>query len=1089
MGILFWGWDHELSNIASWLTELGLEKYTATFEDAEIDIDTLQHLTEADLKELGLPLGPRRKISQSIQHNLPVGTVPVQSLTDAEEFVAQPAVVSSTPSSEAERRHLTVMFVDLVGSTEMATKMDPEDMRTVITNYQNIIAGIVSRFDGFVAKFMGDGVLCYFGWPKAGEDDAERAVRAGLAMIEAVKGLVGLDSIPLSSRVGLATGVVIVGDLIGSGATQEAAVVGETPNLAARLQAIAQPDQLVLPQVTQKILGDIFELEPMGKHQLKGLTEPVEAYVVVGEIARESRFAARKLGELTPIVGRQQELNLIRERWAKAKVGSGQMIVVTGEAGIGKSRITQAAIDGIATDEHLRITFQCSPYHADSAFYPIIQQMNLVTGINADDNTESKLDKLEQFLDKDIEFAPLMASLLGIDAQDRYASLDLTPAQIRAQTMHALVNLLKNRAKPSPLLVVFEDLHWIDPTTLEFLDLVLDKILGSSILFLATARPTFEHGFGGHPIVTRTALNRLDEEQTLAIIEKITGGKELPEEVLEIIISRTDGVPLFVEELTKAVLETGVLVEEGDALVLSGALDTLAIPNTLHDSLMARLDRLQPIKEVAQAAACIGREFPHQLLAKISPLSDLELESALAGLISAELVYRRGLPPEATYLFKHALVRDAAYESLLKQRRRKYHSLILDRLADDAKNSPELLAFHATQAGLTGKAVDLWSLAGSQAQSQPAYAEAISHIRSALDVVQPLLTQLDWRRKELLLLVQLAQIYVAKEGYQSSEAQEAFAKALERIDIAENAEIRVAIYYGTWIAPYIGGELYKSLELSTKLVAEMKDELEPVPRLISHRMRAATLIAMGRSTEALDDLDIAYEKYLSADLTDFSSKFAQDPGVQIWCYQLLALWLAGDEEEALKRAEQALQRSHEIKHANTFCYAALHVVTLAIWQQDSLRIRSINQELRALATEHDMVLWKTFCDIHDAIADCMDDQPGAHQNLEYALAAYKESGCGLWLTFYLAEAAKHLLRINDIVAATEAIGRALSQAHQSGETWALAEIHGVEAQILAANGDPEQATIALDKASSIAESQQAPLLEARIQTLRQQLKL
>ncbi len=1077
-----------MSDIAKWLRALGLEKYTTAFEDAEIDFDTLQHLTEEDLRELGLPLGPRRKIAQSIQQNVAPNIPTIQPQAEVPEIAPQPEPAPSGSSAEAERRHLTVMFVDLVGSTEMATKIDPEDMRTVITNYQNTIAGIVTRYEGFVAKFMGDGVLCYFGWPRAGEDDAERAVRAGLAMIEAVEDMTGPDGVPLSSRVGIATGVVIVGDLIGSGATQEAAVVGETPNLAARLQAIARPNQLVLPQVTQKILGDIFELEPIGKHQLKGLADPVEAYVVIGEIARESRFAARQLGELTPIVGREQELNLIHERWAKAKAGSGQMIVVTGEAGIGKSRITQAAIDAIANDEHLRITFQCSPYHADSAFYPIIQQMNLVTGIDSSDSVETKLNKLEQFLDKDVEIAPLMASLLGIEAQDRYPPLDLTPAQIRAQTMHALVNLLKNRSEPSPLLVVFEDLHWIDPTTLEFLDLFLDNIVNNSIFFLATARPTFEHGFGGHPIVSRTALNRLGEEQTLSIIKKTTGGKELPKEVLQIIINRTDGVPLFVEELTKAVLETGVLVEEGGAFVLSGALDTLAIPNTLHDSLMARLDRLQPIKEVAQAAACIGREFSHQLLAKISPLSDAELESALAGLISAELVYRRGLPPEATYLFKHALVRDAAYESLLKERRRKYHGLILDVLADDAKNAPELLAFHATQTDQTGRAVDLWSLAGSQAQAQPAYAEAISHIRSALDVMQPLLNQLEWRHKELRLLVQLAQIYVAKEGYQSSEAKEAFEKALQRIDIAENAELRVAIYYGTWIGPYIGGELYKSLDLSTKLVAEMKNESEPIPRLISHRMRAATLISMGKSTEALEDLNIAYEKYLSADLTDFSSKFAQDPGVQIWCYQLLALWMTGDEAEASKVADQALQRSREINHANTFCYAALHVVTLAIWQQDSDRVRSINEELRTLATEHDMVLWKTFSDIHNAIADCMEDQPDAHKNLVHALADYKESGCGLWLTFYLAEAAKHLLRINDLDAATETIGNAVNQALQSGETWALAEIHRVEAEIYMANDNLEEANVVLKMALSIAEAQQAPLLETRIRTLQQKMK-
>ncbi len=1072
-----------LSEISRWLTQLSLKKYAAAFDKAEIDLETLPFLTDDDLSELGLPLGPRRKVLSAVQQtDITIAKQSEKTIAPAPSTPPQ-EVVPPTSSSDAERRHLTVMFVDLVGSTEMTAKIDPEDMRTVITNYQNTIAGIVARFEGFVAKFMGDGVLCYFGWPRANEDDAERAVRAGLAMIDAVKAMPGPGDVPLATRVGIATGVVIVGDLIGSGATQEAAVVGETPNLAARLLGIARPNQLVLPRATQKILGDIFELDPIGAHKLKGLAKPVDAYVVVGEQAKESRFAARQVGALTPIIGREQELNLVRECWTKAKTGSGQMIVVNGEAGIGKSRITQAAIDAIAVDDHNRITFQCSPYHIDSAFYPIIQQMNLASGIGSSDDSNTRLDKLEHLFGASLEGVLFLASLLGIDAADRYDPHNLTPSQLRTQIMHALVNLLMSQAKSKPLLIVFEDLHWIDPTTLEFIDLVLDAIANRPVLILSTARPAFEHGFGGHPIVTRFSLNRLGKEQILSIVDKLTGGKVMPEEVLQIIVSRTDGVPLFVEELTKAILETGVLKTQGDSLVLSGSLDTLAIPNTLHDSLMARLDRLQPIKEVAQVAACIGREFSHQLLMKISPLSEIELENALIGLIKAELVYRRGVPPEATYLFKHALVRDAAYESLLKERRRKFHKRILSVLIDDPETPPELSAFHASQAGLVDRAVELWSEAGSLAQAQPAYAEAINHIKSALEEIHPLLVEMNWRQKELHLLVRLAQIYVAKEGYQSKEASEAFAKALERIDVADSAELRVAIYYGTWIAPYIGCKLYKGLELANKLVENMEDEPETIPRLISHRMRAATLISMGRSVEALKDLDLAYKLYLSSELDDFSSKFAQDPGVQIWSYQLLAFWMIGDYEKAVQIAEKALSRSRKLQHANTFCYAGLHAVTLAIWMQDSARIRSINKEMEALAIEYDMVLWKTFCAVQDAVADCIEDKPNAAQKLSVALDQYRGSGCGLWITLYLAEMAKHQLRCGDIEGAGNTVASAMKTAEESGETWALAELYRVLGEVNEAMGNTDQARTNIQKAGSIAQAQQAPILATRAECL------
>jgi class 3 adenylate cyclase/ABC-type transport system involved in cytochrome c biogenesis ATPase subunit len=557
-----------LSDIGNWLTELGLEKYTLAFSVAEIYFETLPDLTEDDLKEVGLPVGPRRKAWSAIQQLGATGSTSHEAPTGAAPTKTSPS--NTTSHSDAERRHLTVMFVDLVGSTEMATRIDAEDMREVINSYQNTVAAIVGRFEGFVAKFMGDGVLCYFGWPRANEDDAERAVHTGLLIIDTVKKMTEADGTPLATRIGIATGVVIVGDMIGSGATQEAAVVGETPNLAARLQAVAEPNQLMLPKETKRLLGTTYKLRSIGDQKLKGISGAMEAFVVEGESVVESRFAAQQSGTLTPIVGRDREIELVLERWALARSGKGQLLIVSGEAGIGKSRITRAVIDEIGRDNHIRMTYQCSPYHADSALYPVIQQMSFAAGITQADTPDERLDKLEALLGADNNALKLVAPLMELDGEGRYGKLDLTPAQQRAQTMQALTGLFVEQAKDRPLLLVYEDLHWIDPTSLELLDLLLNAIADQQIMILSTARPTFEYGFGGHPIVTRFALNRLGKDQIGAIVSKLTDGKALPNEIMEIIASRTDGVPLFIEELTKTILESNALKEDRDRLVLDG---------------------------------------------------------------------------------------------------------------------------------------------------------------------------------------------------------------------------------------------------------------------------------------------------------------------------------------------------------------------------------------------------------------------------------------------------------------------------------------------------------------------------------------
>lgn len=1059
-----------MADIANWLAGLGLEKYVNVFTEAEIDRQALPHLTEDDLKELGLPLGPRRKVLGAIAELGSNSGIPAPA----------PAALP-TPSSDAERRHLTVMFVDLVGSTEMATKLDAEDMRGVITDYQNTVAGVVTRFDGFTAKFMGDGVLCYFGWPRANEDDAERAVRAGLEIISGVQRTSGPDGTALASRVGIATGVVIVGDLIGAGATQEAAVVGETPNLAARLQGLARPNQLVLPQETRALLGAVFELEPLGAHALKGIGQPVEAFAVIGESDKASRFESRQLGALTPIVGRERETELMLERWATARSGSGQMIVVSGEAGIGKSRITRAVIDAIARDDHARITFQCSPYHSDSALHPIIQQMTRAACFEIADDGAARLDKLEKLPGVELESAALLAALLGLDGARRYGVLDLSPAQQRARTLRALVQLLVRQAVAQPLLVVFEDLHWVDPTSLELLDLALDAIADSRVLILGTARPTFEHGFGGHPIVTRFALNRLGREQIAAIVLKLTGGRPLPEAVMAIIASRTDGVPLFVEELTRTVLDTGVLRELDGELVLAGPLNTLAIPTTLHDSLMARLDRLQPIKEVAQMAACIGREFDYQLLAGISPLSDSELGAALDGLIKAELVYRRGLPPEATYLFKHALVRDAAYGSLLKERRRAIHGRILLALEGAADTAPEVLAHHAEAAGLTDHAIDLWEAASKAAIARPAYDESISHLERAIALIAPRIEAAERTALEraLGLQVQLGVACMARKGWGAQETKTAFERALVLADLVGETPLRFSILYGLMTGRYLRAEHAEAVRHGEAFVQLAENAPEAAPAVVANRAFGITLFLVGRFSEAQRYFDRAFALYDPAKHKGMEKQYGQDLGVGSNCFIALNVALLGETQRAKQHVRVAERYAMDSGHAGSICYMHMALIFNALLMCDETEMERHTNALALMATEHNLVWYHHLVSVAQGlIAAGKRDLAGIKKYLK-ADAIIVATKSTMIVPWFRIEAGRRALVLGLREEAHNLCAVAQEMMDESGEFLALSDLHRLKGALALDAGDEQGAETHLQKAIEVARDQGSKLWELR----------
>ncbi len=659
---------------------------------------------------------------------------------------SQPAAGASVdpdplPRQEAERRHLTILFCDLVGSTALSERLDPEDLREVIGRFQDACAGVIKDFGGYVARLMGDGMLVYFGYPQAQEDAPERAVRAGLGIVERVASLKAPDGVKLEVRVGVATGLVVVGDLVGEDAASERAVVGETPNLAARLQGLAAPNTVVVAPLTEKPLRGLFAFEDLGEHRLKGLTEPVRAYRALHAAATESRFEAYRGASLTPLVGRTEEITFLAERWSRARDGDGQVVTLSGEAGIGKSRILEAVRELVSSQDGAAIHFQCSPHHQSTALYPFTDYLSREVEPRSGGGAAAMLDGLEELAlssgQDESEAAALFAQLLALPTQDRYPTVDEDAQQLRNRTLLALADHVTGLAGQNPLLVVFEDVHWIDPTSCDLLGVLIDRAERANLLILITFRPEFSSPWGAMGIVGNLTLNRLTQRQSAEIALKVSRGIALPPEVVDHIVARTDGVPLFVEEMTKSILDSGLLRETEAGFELQGPISEFTVPETLQDSLMARLDRMAPVKEIAQIGAVIGREFGHQLISRVSRMADEELRAAIDALMQAELVFRRGWPPNEVYVFKHALVQDAAYESLLKEKRRTLHASVARVLEGDfpeiCETEPETVALHYAAAGQNEAAGVYWEKAGRRAAERSAHVEATEHFRMAVE--------------------------------------------------------------------------------------------------------------------------------------------------------------------------------------------------------------------------------------------------------------------------------------------------------------------------------------------------------------------
>jgi class 3 adenylate cyclase/tetratricopeptide (TPR) repeat protein len=1072
-----------MQQIADWLKKLGMSDYTDRFVENRIDLAVLQDLTDQDLKDLGVLLGDRRKMLRAIRD---LGNPSV-------DVTASPAPVATEPArrDDAERRQLTVMFTDLVGSTALSTKLDPEDMRTMIGAYHKCVAEIVGRFDGFVAKYMGDGVLIYFGYPQAHEDEAERAVRAGLALIEAVGKLAVQE--PLQARVGVATGLVVVGDLIGSGEAQERGVVGETPNLAARLQGIAAPNTIVIAEGTRRLLGSLFELEDLGPKDLKGIAGSARAWAVLRASSVESRFEALHTSGLTALVGREEELELLLRRWARAKTGEGQVVLISGEAGIGKSRLTAALLDRLASEPHTRLRYFCSPQHTDSAFFPIIGQMERAAGLVHDDSPQAKLDKLDAVLAQtstSIADAALFAEMLSLPNDGRYPILDLTPQQRRQRTFEALISQLEALTRQSPVLMIFEDVHWTDPTSLEAFGRLVDRIQTLRALLIVTFRPEFDAPWIGQPHVTSLTINRLTQRNVGAMIDRLVGNKPLGAGLRQDIIERTDGIPLFVEEMTKAVLEAE---GEDEARQTAAAAPSarFTVPATLHASLMARLDRLGPAKEVVQIGAAIGREFSHALLVSVAHKPEGELASALSRVVEAGLLFRQGVPPHASYLFKHALVQDAAYGTLLRESRRALHARIAEAIerefAEIAESQPELLARHCSEAGQIEKAAALWGKAGQRSLERSALVEATAQLSRALKQIATLSSTPALRREQIKIQVALANSLMHTKGYAAAETKASFDQARLYIDQAEalgeppeDPLLLFSVLYGFWVANYVAFNGDIVCDLAVQFLALTEKKGTTVPLMIGHRLMGTTQMFIGNIAQGRAHFDQAIALYDPAQHRSLATRFGQDIGVTILSYRSWALWFLGYPDAAMADIDHAVKDARDNGQAVTLMYALGHAMIPNTFCGNYVSAAAQARELIALAEEKNAVVWRLIGTMHQGWLLTLTGKPSnTIQILPSAITEYRSTRSTNWMPLrlsYLAIAYAELRRFEE---AWRCILEAMATVETTKERWCEAEVNRTAGEIALREPNEAKAEACFERAIAIARQQQAKSWELR----------
>ena len=1068
--------------VSDWLVANGFERFVDLFAENEVDGDALRELTDAHLKELGIPLGARVKLLKAITR--------LAETNDA----ARPSAIVDLPThpAEAERCQLTVMFCDLVGSTELSGQVDPEEMQEIMRIYQDVCAGMIERFDGYLAKFLGDGVLAYFGYPRAHEDEAERAVRAARRIVKSIKGLPPYGNRKLAVRIGIATGLVVIGQVNAVGGASELSAIGEAPNLAARLQNLAEPNTVVVAEATRALAGGTFRYTDLGHVTLKGIPNPVRAWQVVGQISR-TRFEAAHGSGLSAFVGRDEEVALLHGRWEQAASGEGQLVLLCGEGGIGKSRIAEQLRLRLGNADHIRLRYQCSPFHLNSALQPAIAQLEHAANLNSDDDDATRLAKLEALLRPTTDdmgaTVPLFAALLGIPLSGGYAPLGLTADVVKRRTLEAIAEQLVSISKVKPVYWLVEDAHWIDPTTRDLIGVCLRRIRDARVFVLITFRPEFVSPWSQMPHATTLTLNRLARRQCTELIEHVCGGKQLPDEVQEQLIAKTDGIPLFIEELTKTVLESGLLSERSGKYVLIGALPPMAVPASLQDSLMARLDRLSPVKEVAQIGAAIGREFTYGLLAAVTQIGPDELARALMQLAEAELVFVRGEPPEATYIFKHALLQDAAYASLLRARRQQLHSRIAQAIEEQFPETPtrrpEILAHHYDAAGLEHQAKDYWTRAGKLALSRSAYAEAIAHLAKAQALAAKAEPSETRMRQMSALILDRGVATAALKGPPSADHGQVAEEAVKTSAALGDDRLHFRARWADWIYHSTGGNLPAASERADMLV-EMANRIGADDlRLQAYHARWTTAFLRGHVAVTRDDVEHGLALYdFDLHKDHWSMYGAHDPGVCAHATGACALWQAGFAVRASRVAEDAISLGHRLGHPFSRAIALWYAAFFAAMVRDATAATTYADSAMVVASEANLAWPASLAQFIVGWAISRQGELGrgvkTMETVFRRLMETKQRGYLTFLGTLLADAKLEMGRVDETLNLLDEIQQLSVESHQQ---MFLSDLHRVRAEALRCI-DPKSERIGSELQTSLelARHQGALSLELRTAT-------
>jgi len=1079
-------------HVSAWLDNLGLGIYRESFQHNAITWDVLPELNEGDLEALGVLLGHRKKILRAIAQlsqraevmdprSIPAGVIPEEQPFHPER-------------DQAERRQLTVMFCDLVDSTALSRRLDPEDLQDVIRRFLDACSQEIGRLNGYIAKYMGDGMLVYFGYPHAHENDAERAVHAGLAILDTVRAL-NLDNphpqFGIAARIGIATGQVVVGELMGQDTAKERSVFGETPNLAARLQALAKPDQLIIDPATKRLVGNEFEFLDLGTFSLKGFDTPVQAWQVLSMRLSASRFESYRSSHLAKFVGREQEISLLLGRWREALGGEGQVVLLSGEAGIGKSRIARSLHDRLADERYQTIQFQCSPYHTNTALYPAINFLRQAAGLASQDSAQAQLNKLdamavESGIDSQ-ETVSLLADLLSIRGEHRYPLLNVSSEKRKDMTLEALVHYLQKLADRCPLLFTVEDAHWLDPTTLELMTRIIGRIRQMRVLLLITSRPDFKPVWSEYSYVTSLTLNRLPRRHSAELVATMTGGKVLPPEVQQAILAKADGIPLYIETLTENVLGSGLLTEGNDAYTLKGPLKGLPIPDSLQALLMERVDRLGSAKEIVQTGAAIGREFTYELLQATVEVPDSELRNALDLFVASGLVLQEGEIPLATYYFKHALVQDAAYSTLPRKPRRVLHARIAktleSRFPERVNREPELLAYHYEQAGLTGPAVDYWHRAARRDAERSANIEALNHFNRALDLLKELPQSPERNALELELLLARGAPLLSVKGYASDEMEQNYRRARDLLPEQSGSVDQFIAIRGLWVFHLVRGHLANARGLAEDLLALAHREQSPDLLIEAHLALGVTCFFLGRFDEARTHLS-ATKSLDDPNRQHSQGFFFQDPGISARSFLARTFWILGEIEHVEPLALEAIGLARALEHPFTMVFALTSLSWIYAGARNAKRTLELTDEAIAVSTQYSFELGLAWATASQGWALTESGQEEGLAKLIDGLSATRATGANTNNTFMLALLADVYLRRDRIDEGLTTIEEAQKLAVAVEELFWQAELFRLKGELLLKQSDEsvQEAEECLCEALKIAQDQHATMLELRAAT-------